>query len=125
MGVWSVRVKTILEENNIKIWLASGYIDDMRHITSEIQRGRRWSDKEKRLIYKEEWEQEEQEVGYSKEKKTSTEVGKIMNSVFKEIQFTTKIEEDFKDKKIATLDFAMWVEKGEKEQERGEKESTE
>ena len=59
MGVWSVQVKKILEENNIKIWLASGYIDDMRHLTTEIQQGTRWNNKEKKFEYREEWEVEE------------------------------------------------------------------
>ena len=108
-----MRVKKILEENNVRIWLASGYIDDMRHLTSEIGLGRRWSNKEQKLVYKEEWREEEEKLGYSKEKKSSIEVGKIMNSIFKEIQFTTEIEEDFLDKRIPTLDFTMWNEKGE------------
>ena len=113
MGVWSVRVKRILEENHVRIWLASGYIDDMRHLTSEIGLGRRWSEKEQKFVFKEEWRQEEEKFGYSKEKKSSIEIGKVMNSIFKEIQFTTEIEEDYKDNRIPTLDFTMWNEKGE------------
>ena len=35
-----------------------------------------------------------------------------MNSVFQNIQFTTEIPSEFKDDKLPTLDFAMWIEEG-------------
>ena len=115
MANWSVKVKKILQENSIKIWLASGYIDDMRFLTNYINYGTRWSGKEKKMIYSKEWEEEEKnkEGGYSIERKTSDEVRNVMNSVYKDIRFTSEIEEDFDTRRIPTLDFEMWLEKNE------------
>ena len=113
MGIWSVRVKEILLENNMRIWLATGYIDDIRFITNVIKPGWRWSQEEKKLVYKEDWREEDERMRYSKERKTCFEVLKIMNSVFKDIKFTVEAEEDFKTSRIPTLDFEMWLEKAE------------
>ena len=84
MGIWSVRVKEILLENNMRIWLATGYIDDIRFITNVIKPGWRWSQEEKKLVYKEDWREEDERMRYSKERKTCSEVLKIMNSVLKD-----------------------------------------
>ena len=97
-----------------KIWLAAGYIDDIRYLTSTISLGWRWSEKSKQLEYKEEWRAEEEERRYSFDKKTSMEVGKIMNSVNKDLEFTTEIVEDFSNARLPTLDLEIWLERGEK-----------
>ena len=110
---WSVQVKQILVENHIKIWLASGYIDDMRFLTNAIEYGVRWCPIEKKMVYKEEWEKEEKEKGYSVQMKTSEEIRGVMNSIYKDIQFTSEVEEDFSNNRIPTLDYEMWVEKNE------------
>ena len=104
MAQWSIRVNEILRRNNIEIWLAAGYIDDIRYLTSKISLGWRWSEKSKQLEYREEWQEEEEEERYSLDKKTSLEVGKIMNSVNKDLKFTTEIAEDFSKARLPTLD---------------------
>ena len=108
-----MKVKNTLENNNIRIWLAAGYIDDMRYLTNKIDLGYRWSEEKRSLEYREAWKQEEEYLRYTKEYKTSGEMRKIMNSVLKEIEFTTETVEEFENARIPTLDFTMWVETGE------------
>ena len=105
----------ILRENHVEIWLSGGYIDDLRYLTSEIEKGKRWSEEKKCIIYKEEWKTEDEKENLSREKKTSNEIGKIMNSVLKELEFTTEIKDDFANRKLPTLDFELWIEKSDKE----------
>ena len=95
MAAWSVKVSEILMENHVKIWLAAGYIDDLRYLTSKIQHGRRWCKKEKMLKYDKDWEKEDLEKGYTDEEKTSMELRNIMNSVYQDITFTTELASEF------------------------------
>ena len=115
MGVWSVKVNKILVENNIQIWLASGYVDDMRYLTSSIREGVRWCDKEQKMVEKEEWRVEDTVRGENREQRTSREILKVMNSVYKNIQFTREICQDFRNGRLPTLDFTLWIEQGEGE----------
>ena len=81
MGRWAVKVNTILEANNMKIWLAAGYIDDMRYLTPEIPTGVRWCSKEKKMRYTNEWKKEDEKSSLSGDKRTSREIESVMNSI--------------------------------------------
>ena len=52
MGVWSRKFKQILREADVALWLASGYVDDVRFLTSAIEKGVKWDKKEKKFVYK-------------------------------------------------------------------------
>ena len=114
MAQWSVKVSEILERSHVEIWLSGGYIDDIRYLTSRIDSGWRYNKKENRITYSEEWEEEDEKLGYSQEKKTSAVILEVMNSINKELTFTTEIPEEFENKRLPTLDFEMWVDRGEK-----------
>ena len=109
MGVWSREVKRILKEAEISLWLACGFVDDVRFLTSVIEKGRKWSKKEKSFIYKSEWEEVDKSDGKSDEDRTSTEIEHVMNSVFQNIQFEKDIAEQFSGNRLPTLDFEMWL----------------
>ena len=47
MASWSRKVNKILEREKIEVALAAGYIDDIRYLTTIIEKGRRWEEKEK------------------------------------------------------------------------------
>ena len=85
----------------------------MRYITPAIEAGTRWCQEEKKLVKRNEWRLEDEKSGESSTKRTSREIGKIMNSVFKNITFTAETEEDFGDERLPTLDFSMFIERGE------------
>ena len=109
MGFWSRKVNKILLEGNLRIWLTAGYVDDMRYVTSILEKGRRWVEKEKRFVYKDDWEQEDMLEKESDNARTSREIGKVMNSIYRHIKFTTEIPEDFTGGKLPTLYLAMWM----------------
>ena len=124
MGFWSRKVNKILLEGNLRIWLTAGYVDDMRYVTSILEKGRRWVEKEKRFVYKDDWEQEDMLEKESDNARTSREIGKVMNSIYRHIKFTTEIPEDFTGGKLPTLDLAMWMDshgEGENEMQTREK----
>ena len=110
MGVWSRTVNEILKKENIENHLAAGYVDDVRYVTSTIGEGWRWQEKEKKLVFDENWQEEDHQSAETVEARTSREILNIMNSVFTNIQFTKEIPEDFKSGRLPTLDFAMWLE---------------
>ena len=79
----------------------------------------RWETKEKKFVHKLEWEEEDNLKEESDNSRTSRELKNVMNSVYKNIQFTTEIPEDFADKRLPTLDFTMWLSEEEDEKNRG------
>ena len=59
MGEWAGRMMKILKDNNIKVWLAAYYVDDVRFLTSIIDKGFRWDNKEKKFRKKDDWLEED------------------------------------------------------------------
>ena len=49
---------------------------------------------EKRFVYKDDWEQEDMLEKESDNARTSREIGKVMNSIYRHIKFTIEIPED-------------------------------
>ena len=123
MGEWGVRLRKILSENNIKCWLDGFYVDDVRLVTSILEKGMRWQVKEKKFGKKDGWEIEDEKEDISDERRTAIELQNAMNSIFPNIQFTIEIPEDFPEGKLPTLDFKCWQEK-ERENETSSKEQT-
>ena len=114
MGVWGRKVKEIFEKESIQIWLSAAYVDDVRTVTPVIEKGRRWQFKEKKFLFKDEWKEQDEELDESDQQRTSKEVENAMNSIFKHIQFEMEIPAQFENNKLPTLDFNMWLEKGER-----------
>ena len=112
MADWGTRMMTMLKENNIKVDLAACYVDDVRFVTSYIEKGVRWESKQKRFMKKDEWLEEDKAENVSDEQRTARELKKAMNSIFPNIQFTTEIPEDFHDGRLPTLDCTIWLENG-------------
>ena len=111
MNEWARKLLGILNENKIKVWLAAFYVDDVRLLTSVVDKGVRWHTKEKKFLKKDDWLEEDEKDNISDERRTAREMRKAMNSIFSNIQFTMEIQEDFHDNRLPTLDFACWVDK--------------
>ena len=79
MGCYDQRLKSLLEEMEVKIETAFRYMDDLRHILPSIKLGWRWS--KGKLIFRKCWEEEERELGMSKEAKTASVMLDIQNSI--------------------------------------------
>ena len=124
MAEWGSRMMSIMKENNIEVWLAACYVDDVRFITSIIEKGVRWEARTRKFARRDDWIEEDLLENASDEKRTATELQKAMNSIFANLQFTTEIPEDFRDGKLPTLDCRIWPEErpqekvGDEEQDR-------
>ena len=110
MAFWGREVKKILIKEDFKVWLDAGYVDDMRYATSLLSRGKRWMDGKKRFEYREQWEKEDAEREESDKARTTREILRVMNSIYRHINFTSESPEDFPDGKIPTLDTSLWLE---------------
>ena len=110
MGEWSERLLNIMENNKVDVHLAAGFVDDVRFLTTIIEKGWRWNMKEKKLEFKESWRTEDEEEDQEDNIRHSRVVQDMMNSIYKNIQFEVEMAEDFVDRKLPTLDFKMWLE---------------
>ena len=86
-------------------------MDDLRYVLSCLPHGWRWSQKEKKFVFKEEWENEDKLAGESNRKRMSNEICKAMNSVYSFLKFTVETEEDFpQNNRLPSLDTQLWME---------------
>ena len=63
-------------------------------------------------MFKQEWEKEDLEEGLPTLTRMSKACNMAMNHINPDLQFTVETEIDFVEKRLPTLDFYMWVEKG-------------
>ena len=112
MGEWGRSMTKIMLDAGLKIWLRASYVDDVRTGTSVLAKGKRWLEKEKRFEFREEWKDEDEELGESDTRRMSTQMRKAMDSIFPNLKFEMEIEEDFVGKVLPTLDFSLHVERG-------------
>ena len=59
-----------------------------------------------------EWALEDLENEISREDRTVKEVLKMMNCINGDLKFTAELETDFESKRLPTLSFELWSEKG-------------
>ena len=112
MGEFGERMREILSEADIDIFLQGLFVDDGRYVTSCIPDGVRFCHRDNKFIFREDWKVEDSKSSEAdRKKKTSSELCKAMNSLFSNIRFTVESEEDFENKRLPTLDCDMWMEK--------------
>ena len=79
-----------------------------------MRKGTRYDEDDKKWKWTEEAEKEDEKKeneGESKEARMVRMLTPVMNSINKELVFTTELEEDFEDNKLPTLDCKLWLEK--------------
>ena len=103
---WRDKYKEILKEGNIREKLSKIYVDDNRCVVEKIKPGLRFIESEGKFKFKEEWIEEDMKVDPIK--RTIKELGKAMNSVNIDLNFTFETEEDFAKKRLPTLAFEIW-----------------
>ena len=107
MQSWYDEFTKILKENNIEEKLKGIYVDDGRGIMTKLPLGTRYQ-KGEGFVHKDEWQQEDVEKGENREKLTEREVGRLMNEINPDLEFTTESERDFDNGRLPTLSFEMW-----------------
>ena len=112
MHHWSEQYRQILVRSGLDIKLFGGYVDDGRQATSKLAMGMRFVKESKSFEYKEEWEQADRAEDLPTLTRTARVCNVAMNSINRDLQFTTETEVDYKEMRLPSLDFYMWVERG-------------
>ena len=107
---WGKKLRNILSEANVKIWMDSIYVDDYRSLLTALMPGLRWEPSSKRLEYRDEWRDEDLRSGMSTTWRTATVLKEVMESINPDLKFEMELEEDFPDQKLPTLD-TVWLER--------------
>ena len=104
MSDWSINITKILEQANIKIWLKSHYVDDIRKAVTLFS-NLRWDEASKafKTVSSDEMDTNEN-IKYC-----ANEIRKAMESINPDLKFTIELEQDFSDNKLPTLDLSMWL----------------
>ena len=110
MGEWDAKLVKTLADSGMTYEEAARYVDDVRMVLRAVKLGWRWDGK--RMIYKEEWKNEEHDQGLTKTRKTAMVLETMMNSILSGMTFTVETHEDFDDQKLPTLDTKLWMEGG-------------
>ena len=115
MDEWGERYKGMLETAKLEIGMLTGYVDDVRQGSTCLRMGTRFSAEEQRFIWNEDAKKED--LSRRKEMHESTNARMVrvclpaINSINKDLEFTTEIPEEFPKSKLPTLDFLLWLEK--------------
>ena len=110
MGEWDMSLNRLMKENKMTTWMISRYVDDVTAVVTALRRGVRWDRQQQRLAFCKRWELEDLKENPSPTKKTMEVLKDMMNSIYRNIQVTVEIPENFADNKLPVLDFKCWVE---------------
>ena len=104
-------MKQNMLDNGMTIYMLDKYVDDVETLQESIGLGTRWE--RDSLVWKKEWEEEDQSVGRSENNVTMIAVRDIANSVQPWLQFTH--EEPCKENngRVPMLDVEGWAEEDE------------
>ena len=106
MEIWRRLVRYRLQAAGVRIYLEGGYVDEMRHLLSLLEKGLRWNKEEDKFIMKEEPESDE-DNSLSQRDITAREVLSMMNCVLPFLTFTKETQEELEDNHLPTLDTAI------------------
>ena len=112
MEDWAFKYEQILVTSSIAVHLLAGYVDDGRQVTSVISPGHRFLEESGKFEFSQEALQEDiikKNKGETSNQRMARICVKAMNSINKDLQFTTESQEDFKMERLPTLDFEMWI----------------
>ena len=110
MQDWSEQFSRILSENAVGEHLRGIYVDDGRNVLDILKAGTRYCAENEKFERKEEWEKEDRENGITRRKRSENEFRDLMNSINKDLKFTTEVESDFDKLRLPTLSFELWSE---------------
>ena len=112
MEDWARVFIKILTESSVKIKMIAGYVDDGRLISSTLAMGMRFSQETNKFMFSS--EDREDDIKRMKNGETTNQrmarvMVPAMNSVNKDLKFTAESQEDYKDERLPTLDFSLWI----------------
>ena len=113
MQDWAEKYKAILDRSEVRTILLAGYVDDGRQGTTLLPEGMRFNKNENKFTSSTEAAIEDKklrEQGEAKNQRMARICLEAMNSINPDLEFTVESQEDFKNEKLPTLDFAIWQE---------------
>ena len=109
MQTWSEGYQAILDVSGVTTDALKGYVDDGRQWGDLMRRGTRFHPKRKRFTWREDWEEEDNKENLKDEVRMAKICLPAMNSVNSDLTFTVETVYNFKNKRLATLDFEAEV----------------
>ena len=117
MDQWSRVLKRKMDENLVKRYANSKYVDDCNMALESIGLGTRWVEKtgetphlgESTLAWREDWEKSDLEKGVSHSKVTLDGLLGMANSINPSLHFKGDIPEYHEDSTLPMLDFCTWI----------------
>ena len=113
MQDWGEKYKELLEKAEVWISMLKIYVDDVRQISTVLEKGTRYSTEDEKMVWTREALEEDikkEEEGESNDVRMARILRPAMNSINSDLRFTTETAEEFDDKKLPTLDFKLWLE---------------
>jgi hypothetical protein len=118
MNNFGRKYRLILVDGGLRNFLSSVYVDDSRQKTNNLAKGMRYDvDRGKFAITQEGIEEDDRKLqeGEPISRRMARICHPIMNSVNKDLKFTTEVAEDFEDGRLPTLEpkkwFSFWAQK--------------
>ena len=111
MQEWSECFSKILSDNKIAELLKGIYVDDGRSVVSKIENNTRYCKIARQFLKDEKWAIDDELNGVTREARTVMEIREVMNSINKDLEFTTELESDFENLRLPTLSFEIWSDK--------------
>ena len=112
MQHWARGYTVILLNAGLRIPLLGGYVDDGRQGSTTLRRGMVFDEERKEFVFDEVQKRIDDEEKEPDNKRMARICLPAMNSVNKNLKFTTECPEDFPRKRLPTLDFVIWMVKG-------------
>ena len=108
MMIWDSKVTEKMSANEIELLMYGRYVDDGNYLIRMFRRGWRWSDEYDRMIYKYEYEKEDDELNEEDDVRVMREVRKLANSIWDWIECTEEVGSKFEDGKLPILDLKVY-----------------
>ena len=112
MHDWGEKYRAILTRASLRIALLSSYVDDVRQGTTCLRFGMRFDVVKLEFVWSMGAEEEDKnmrrEIGESNNRRMSRICLPAINSINKDLEFTSEVPEDFEDGRLPTLDTNWW-----------------
>ena len=109
MQNWARKYMGILLKAGLRVPLMTGYVNDRRQGGTVLRMGMRFDEDAGEFIMDEEEYKEDVEANVPDNVRMARICLPAMNSINKDLKFTTEAPEDFDRNRLPTLDFVLWM----------------
>ena len=109
MQHWARSYKNILLQAGLRLALLRGYVDDGRQGSTVLRKGMKFDTEKEEFIFSEEQLKIDKEEDLPDNVRMAQRCLPAMDSVNKNLRFTTEAPEDFQNQRLPTLDFVIWM----------------